>query len=572
VTADLNGDNRPDDEWVAIVAGDYHSVALKRDGSLFTWGRNLNGELGIGKIGFKIYDGWPNEVYEASGTPLRVVIGPPATWKAVAAGSNHTLAIRSDGTLWSWGMNDYGQLGVGPPLSGSVWQRNPANGHEYAVTPLAMNWFAAEDYANSQGGHLVTVNDFNEHNWLRTTFGTSTHFWFGYYAIYDSSIPFVPYRWLWSSGEPGTWSWVSNSSGFYYWCSGEPNNAGSENWAYMNHSASSGCWNNGTGSAYGIMERTGRNTPMQVGSDSDWVSVVAGETHTLSLKAGGSLWTWGYNSSGQLGDGTTTTSDSPIRIGSENDWISIAAGGSHSIALRGPERLELEPHMGPKFVTEGTEVNASAKVIPTDGQGAPYNLTNFTSNPTNYGSSFIVPAVLPDSVKNASAAFPGEGEPRFVVGTAFSLRVDPVVTDPDTGIVYVSTGWTGTGDLTDPNKSDPDPSSCGENPVTLVWECSGEETSLDIHGFSQDSTITWNFAEARSLTTEFDGLPEHLQATGDQERLGSARPGLVGQGQHPDPHPSHGNLRRGGQVPLRARPWELIRRRSPPRRRGTGRR
>ena len=88
----------------------------------------------------------------------------------------------------------------------------------------------------------------------------------------------------------------------------------------------------------------------------------------------------------------------------------------------------------------------------------------------------------------------------------------PVVTDPDTGIVYVCTGWTGSGELfdTDPNTEniDPAPDSCDQNQNT----CSGSGSSVTVNSLEQDSSIiTWNFAEARSLTTEFDGLPEHLQ-------------------------------------------------------------
>jgi len=62
--------------------------------------------------------------------------------------------------------------------------------------------------------------------------------------------------------------------------------------------------------------------------------VAAGMNHTLALKSDGTLWAWGYNVSGQLGDGTTTQRNSPVHIGSDNKWVSISAGGYHTLALK----------------------------------------------------------------------------------------------------------------------------------------------------------------------------------------------------------------------------------------------
>ena len=85
-------------DWVAVSCATFFSVALKSDGTLWAWGYNADGELGLG-------DTWQREIP----TP----VGTDADWVAVSCGSFHMLALKSNGSLWSWGMNGYGELGRG---------------------------------------------------------------------------------------------------------------------------------------------------------------------------------------------------------------------------------------------------------------------------------------------------------------------------------------------------------------------------------------------------------------------------------------------------------------------------
>jgi alpha-tubulin suppressor-like RCC1 family protein len=71
-----------------------------------------------------------------------------------------------------------------------------------------------------------------------------------------------------------------------------------------------------------------------IGNDTTWAAMSAGCHHTVALKVDGSLWAWGYNSSGQLGDGTTIDRLSPARIGDMFDWLMIAAGAYHTLAVK----------------------------------------------------------------------------------------------------------------------------------------------------------------------------------------------------------------------------------------------
>jgi len=77
-----------------------------------------------------------------------------------------------------------------------------------------------------------------------------------------------------------------------------------------------------------------KSSPVQIGTATDWAQISAGYNHTVALKTDGTLWAWGYNEYGQLGDWTTVNKSSPIRIGTTKDWAVIAAGGYHTVALK----------------------------------------------------------------------------------------------------------------------------------------------------------------------------------------------------------------------------------------------
>jgi alpha-tubulin suppressor-like RCC1 family protein len=74
--------------------------------------------------------------------------------------------------------------------------------------------------------------------------------------------------------------------------------------------------------------------PNQINTATDWKSVSAGHAHTLALKKDGSLWAWGQNGFGELGDGTTTNRPTPIKIGTGTDWKQISVGNLHSLAIK----------------------------------------------------------------------------------------------------------------------------------------------------------------------------------------------------------------------------------------------
>ena len=90
----------PGSTWKAVSAGQDFTLAIKSNGTLWAWGDNSDGQLGLGS---------PDDNLHA--TPTEV--DPGTTWKAVSAGYDDTLAIQNNGTFWGWGYNDNGELGLG---------------------------------------------------------------------------------------------------------------------------------------------------------------------------------------------------------------------------------------------------------------------------------------------------------------------------------------------------------------------------------------------------------------------------------------------------------------------------
>lgn len=90
-----------DNDWREVSVGFYHTVAIKTDGSIWTWGSNYTGQLGNGLAGSSYSTNSPNQV------------GVLNNWIEIDSGMQHTIAIKTDGTLWAWGLNYAGQLGIG---------------------------------------------------------------------------------------------------------------------------------------------------------------------------------------------------------------------------------------------------------------------------------------------------------------------------------------------------------------------------------------------------------------------------------------------------------------------------
>jgi alpha-tubulin suppressor-like RCC1 family protein len=252
----------------------------------YAWGSNSYGKLG------------DNTTTNRS-SPVSVVESF-TDWIQIDAGSNHSLGVRANGTAWAWGSNGSGRLGDGTSISKS----SPVS-----VVGGFTDWVQLSAGTRHSLGLRANGTAWGWGDNTRGSVGDGTN----------------SYRRSPVSVVGGFTDWTQLSAGQYH---------------------SLGVRTNGTAWAWGSNERfklgvnaatsTSFSSPVSVvGGFTDWTQVSAGSTHSLGLRANGTIWAWGSNIAGNLGDGTVTSRTSPVSVvGGFTDWTQVSAGGSHSLGLR----------------------------------------------------------------------------------------------------------------------------------------------------------------------------------------------------------------------------------------------
>lgn len=282
-------------EVVSAAAGAGHAVALRSDGTVWAWGRNGAGQLG---------DGTTTNRH----APVQVV-GPGDSGFlteviAVAAGGEHSLAIRSDGSIWAWGRNDSGQLGDGTAADRSA--PVPVTGLPTVVA-----------IAGGQGHSLALSADGTVYAWG----GNSS----GQLGDGTAADRYTPVQVVGPLGG-GALSGVAALA------------AGASHSVALRDNGTVWCWGDnicgqlGDDQACGLVSRT----PVQAAALTDAVAVACGRRHSLALGADGAARAWGENAHGQLGIGPAGDRWAPTQLTAAGTLASIAAGGDHSLGLSGP--------------------------------------------------------------------------------------------------------------------------------------------------------------------------------------------------------------------------------------------
>jgi alpha-tubulin suppressor-like RCC1 family protein len=324
-----------DTNWSSIAAGGVHTLAIKNEGTLWAWGDNGYGQLADG-------------TWTSKSSPSQV--GTSTAWSSVAAGFRHTLAISSDSTLWAWGDNGYGQLGDGtatnkprPSQVGTdtTWSSVAAGGgHTIAIKNDGALWAwgdrgygqlgdgtTASKASPSQVGTGTTWSSVAAGNGHTIAKKSDGTLWAWGFNYYGA-LGFGTRTWnTWSPGQVGTGTtWSSVAAGGGHTIAKRSDGT---LWA----------WGQNYYGQLGDGTTEIRSSPSQVGTGTTWSSVAVGGAHTVGIKSDGTLWAWGYNSSGQLGDGTTTSTPSPSQVGTGTTWTSVAAGYDHTLAIKSDDTL-----------------------------------------------------------------------------------------------------------------------------------------------------------------------------------------------------------------------------------------
>jgi hypothetical protein len=145
-----------------------------------------------------------------------------------------------------------------------------------------------------------------------------------------------------------------------------------------------------------------RTTPVQIGTATNWASVDAGYENTLAIRTDGTLWAWGWNNNGQLGDGTTTDRHTPVQIGTANNWATVSTGVSHTAALKADGTLWACGNNGFGQLGDGTTTNHTSPIQ----IGTANNWTSVTAG-DNYTMALALSVVAPSAPTMGTAA-PGD--------------------------------------------------------------------------------------------------------------------------------------------------------------------
>ena len=270
----------------AIVAGPTvgFTACVKVDGTLWLWGNNNAGELG-------------DDTTASRSSPVQTITGG-ANWKQVACGYRHIAAVKTDGTLWLWGFNTYyGMLG--------------------------------DNTTTSKSSPVQTITGGT--NWKQVSCGEA----------HTAAVKTDGTLWLWGANQ---YRQIGDNTGVRK-SSPVQTIAGGTNWSQVacghRHTAAVKTdgtlwlWGQGADGALGDNTLTSRSSPVQtITGGTNWKQVSCGRFYTAAVKADGTLWLWGNNGYGRLGDNTTTRRTSPVQtIMRGTTWKQVSCGYNHTGAI-----------------------------------------------------------------------------------------------------------------------------------------------------------------------------------------------------------------------------------------------
>ena len=269
-------------------SGGRSSCLIDSDNHLYCFGESKDGKLGLG-ANTKAYYNTPQEVDNSN------------TWKDLSLNLKHSCGIQTDGSLYCWGDNSNYQLGIGSSTS----QSSPV-----LVGDGTENWFDI----STGSSHSCAIKGTGELN----CWGYNNR-----HQVNSSSSTYIATP----AKVNDDLDWASVTSGVYHNCAIKSNGE-----LY--------CWGYNSYGQLGLGTSSTYENITIVGTDTDWSIVSAGGYHSCGIKENGTLWCWGDNNKGQLGLGSSGGSHySPEQVGSDTNWVKISSGYRYSCAIKSDNTL-----------------------------------------------------------------------------------------------------------------------------------------------------------------------------------------------------------------------------------------
>ena len=342
VTTSAGGTN-----WKQVSSGGYrHCAAIKTDGTLWTWGRGTEGQLG-------------GNTATNKSTPVTTFAGG-TNWKQVSAGKFHCAAIKTDGTLWTWGSGTSGQLGTNDTtnkstpvttfVGGTNWKQVSSGGyHCAAIKTDGTLWTWGGGFneqlgrSNANAYRLTPVTTFaGGTNWADTPTAEPEDLYTISASEQTAAIKTDGTLWTWGVGGDGRLGVNDNTT------RNTPVTtfAGGTNWKQVSggrlHSAAiktdGTLWTWGAGYAgkLGTNDTANRVTPVTTfAGGTNWKQVSSGDRHCAAIKTDGTLWTWGGGFNAQLGINQYTNKSTPVTtFAGGTNWKQVSSGGYHCAAIK----------------------------------------------------------------------------------------------------------------------------------------------------------------------------------------------------------------------------------------------
>jgi alpha-tubulin suppressor-like RCC1 family protein len=313
------------------------NFALKSDGTIWAWGYNTHGALGI-------------NLNNASGSYVAsspTQIGALTTWTKIAARTNGGYAIKNDGTLWAWGRNQYGDVGDNSIIprsspvqigAGTDWAYVGRGGRDcsFAIKTDGTMWSWGKD-----AGGILGQNTFYVYKSSPTQIGALTT-WASVNSLIDSAVAIKTDGTIWAWGV-GVFGSLGNNNGI---ARSSPVQIGAlTNWLEASAGYQMGAiktdgtlwtWGYNNVGQLGRSNTINTSSPTQLGSGT-WSKISTGDRTMGGITTGGELYMWGFNGDGQAMFNNIQNSSSPIQVGTETTWVDVTKGGvpAQTFAIKG---------------------------------------------------------------------------------------------------------------------------------------------------------------------------------------------------------------------------------------------